>query len=194
MKDYYKLLGVKPDASDYEIRASFERLKKIFDKNNPSLYSLYDEKKIQKIIGELREAFVILTDPVKKREYDSKLIEEGVYPASAFREFEAPQEQEGSTELFEVPIDLESVESGSGMYLRAYREKSGVSLREITEETKIQKSFLKAIENEEFEKLPARVFVRGFIVSYVKSLKLPDGEKFVEKYMERYDRKMKGEK
>ena len=194
MKDYYRLLNIKPDASDYEIRAAFERLKRVFDKNNPSLYSIYNEKKVQEIINELREAFIVLTDHTKRKEYNEMLIKEGVYSASALRVSGVSHELEGSTELSEIPPDLEAVEEGSGPYLKAHREKAGISLREVTEETKIQKSFLRAIEEENFRELPARVFVRGFIVAYVKVLKIPEGERVVEEYMKRYDEAMKGEK
>ena len=45
-------------------------------------------------------------------------------------------------------------------------------MRQISEETKISTSNLRMIEDEEWEKLPAWVYVRGFIILYARYLKL----------------------
>jgi len=47
-----------------------------------------------------------------------------------------------------------------GSYLREARESRGVDLREASQETRIALNFLKAIEDEQFSKLPGEVFVK----------------------------------
>ncbi len=63
-----------------------------------------------------------------------------------------------------------------GNYLKREREAREISLQEISQKTKISVEFLKAIENNEFDKLPAEVFTIGFIRNYARYLGLNDDE------------------
>jgi transcriptional regulator with XRE-family HTH domain len=63
-----------------------------------------------------------------------------------------------------------------GTYLRAAREARGLDLRDAAQQTRISIGYLKAIENEDFSKLPGAVFVRGFLKNYARFLGLPDDE------------------
>ena len=63
-----------------------------------------------------------------------------------------------------------------GSYLRAAREARGLDLRDAAQQTRISISYLKAIEAEDFSKLPGEVFVRGFLKNYARFLGLPDDE------------------
>ena len=72
-----------------------------------------------------------------------------------------------------------------GSFLKKIREYRNISLEELCEFTKISKSYLASIESEEFDNLPASVYVRGFIVQVAKALKLsPD--KVATGYMSNY--------
>ncbi len=53
-----------------------------------------------------------------------------------------------------------------GEFLKRERELRQITLREVAEGTKISIRRLKSIEADQFEDLPAEVFVRGFIRSY----------------------------
>jgi cytoskeleton protein RodZ len=62
-----------------------------------------------------------------------------------------------------------------GSELREAREQRGISLREISERTKIRQSVLRAIENDHFEGLPGSVIMRGFLKLYAREVGLdPD--------------------
>ena len=61
-----------------------------------------------------------------------------------------------------------------GASLRRERELRGVSLQEIAASTKIGVSMLKAIEDDQFEKLPQGLFVRGFVREYARFLALDE--------------------
>jgi transcriptional regulator with XRE-family HTH domain len=63
-----------------------------------------------------------------------------------------------------------------GSYLRAAREARGLDLRDAAQQTRISISYLKAIEDEDFSKLPGEVFVRGFLKNYARFLGLPEDE------------------
>ena len=71
---------------------------------------------------------------------------------------------------------------GLGRELRVQRELRDISLREVSEATKISVRFLEAIENDDHVTLPAPVFTRGFLKEYAKQLGL-DPEEVVDRYM-----------
>jgi len=59
-----------------------------------------------------------------------------------------------------------------GAYLKGLREEKGKTLEEIAENTKIAVANLHFLESDRYELLPPRVFVKGFIRSYVQELGL----------------------
>lgn len=59
-----------------------------------------------------------------------------------------------------------------GAFLRQTRRQVGLTLEEVQERTKIQISFLEAIENGEFHKLPSPFYVRTYLRSYANCLKI----------------------
>ncbi len=68
-----------------------------------------------------------------------------------------------------------------GDRLRMEREKQGFSLADVAQETKIRQHYLVALENEDFDSLPARVYSVGFVASYARFLKL-DADKLVKDF------------
>lgn len=60
----------------------------------------------------------------------------------------------------------------TGEILRQSREKNGLSLHEIGLHIKINYKILKAIEDGDTSKLPAKTFLRGFVRSYATFLKM----------------------
>ncbi len=63
-----------------------------------------------------------------------------------------------------------------GPYLRSAREAKGMDLRDAAQQTRISINFLKAIEEEDFAKLPGDVFVKGFLKSYARFLQLSEDD------------------
>lgn len=57
-----------------------------------------------------------------------------------------------------------------GTLLRTEREKKGISKHSLSEIIKVRENNIDALENEEWDKLPARVFIKGFIRSYSLSI------------------------
>jgi len=68
-----------------------------------------------------------------------------------------------------------------GEELRREREIRGISLKEISDATKISKRFLEAIERNDHKTLPAPVFTRGFVREYARYLGL-NSEEMVTRY------------
>ncbi|HWY70859.1 MAG TPA: RodZ domain-containing protein [Terriglobales bacterium] len=60
--------------------------------------------------------------------------------------------------------------------MRREREMRGVSLEEISESTKIGTRSLRALEDEDFEKLPGGIFNKGFVRAYSRFLGLDEDQ------------------
>ena len=84
----------------------------------------------------------------------------------------------------------ESVYNPAGMFeigatLREARLRQDLDFPELEERTKIRPKYLRALEDERFDILPAPTYVRGFLRSYAEALSL-DGQPFVDEYNSRF--------
>lgn len=59
-----------------------------------------------------------------------------------------------------------------GELLRKTREERGLSLDQVEEATRIRSAYLQALEEEAWERLPPRTYVKGFLKSYARYLGL----------------------
>ena len=69
---------------------------------------------------------------------------------------------------------------GIGARLKEAREEKGISLESLEETTKIQKRYLQAIEEENFNILPGKFYARAFIKEYALAVNLNVDELFEE--------------
>jgi cytoskeleton protein RodZ len=72
-----------------------------------------------------------------------------------------------------------------GNSLREARVRQGLDFPEIEQGTKIRAKYLRALEAEQFDLLPAQTYVKGFLRSYAESLGL-DGQLYVDEYSSRF--------
>src|SRR5918999_4160661 len=63
-----------------------------------------------------------------------------------------------------------------GEQLRLAREARGVSLREISEQTRISTRYLEAIEADDYKRLPGGIFNKSFIKAYAKYIGFDEHE------------------
>lgn len=109
-------------------------------------------------------------DAIQYEDYGSNLIEAKVSKISAQKKFgleyaENPEMDRKIRECMEF----------SGSFLKQVREYKCVSIERMAEMTRISKTHITAMENEDVSKLPADVYVRGYVYQYAKVLKLnPD--------------------
>src|SRR5688500_6935751 len=73
-----------------------------------------------------------------------------------------------------------------GFELRQARERRGITLHELSNITKISPRVLKAIETCDESGLPATVYTRAFVKTYVKETGL-DPEDTVRRYVVQFD-------
>ncbi|MBG93245.1 MAG: hypothetical protein CL792_04620 [Chloroflexi bacterium] len=79
-----------------------------------------------------------------------------------------------SQELLKFPEDdiIEDSSISIGQYLKEARSVRKLSLEDASAVTRISKHYLQALEDEDFDTLPAPVYARGFMRSYAKFLGL----------------------
>lgn len=63
-----------------------------------------------------------------------------------------------------------------GQKLREAREEKGLSLKDVSEKTRIRTIYLEALEAGNFDRIPGMVYVKGFIKSYAKAVDLDPTE------------------
>jgi cytoskeleton protein RodZ len=66
------------------------------------------------------------------------------------------------------------MEQKIGEQLRILRESKKISLSTLSQKTKIGISLLQYLESDDYEKLPNRIYVRGFIKNYASILNVDE--------------------
>jgi cytoskeleton protein RodZ len=72
-----------------------------------------------------------------------------------------------------------------GTALRDARVRRDISLQQAEDDTKIRVKYIQAMENEDFEILPAGTYVKGFLRTYAEYLDL-DAQLLIDEYNERF--------
>lgn len=109
-------------------------------------------------------------DAIEYEDYGSNLIEAKVSKITAQKKFALDY-----SENSEMDRKIRECSDFTGAFLKEIREYKNVSIERLAELTRISKTHLLGIENEDPSKLPAEVYVRGYVYQYAKVLKLnPD--------------------
>ncbi len=106
-------------------------------------------------------------DQIQYEDFGSNLIEAKVSKITAQKKFGL--EYDESTEM---DARIRDCNEFTGKFLKEIREYKNVTIERLAEMTRISKTHLTAMENEDIPKLPADVYVRGYVYQYAKVLKL----------------------
>jgi flagellar biosynthesis protein FlhG len=196
--DHYELLDVARDASPEEIERAYRIASATWAEGSLATYSLFGDEEVGALRERIEHAFRVLSDADARAAYDS-----GLAPAEASEPRDAdelpfdldidlsPEAPEPRAEAlpalagFEESFEEEGVPY-DGQRLRRNRLQRGVELDQIARVTKISPTNLRFIEDENFEMLPAAVYVRGFVTAYARALGL-DPARVAPDYMERLE-------
>lgn len=88
-----------------------------------------------------------------------------------------------------APAELDHVAKHlghDGRYLKSVRETQGLSVDELSAQTRIAARYIEAIEGNAFDRLPAAVFVRGYLREIAAALDVDEGA-LIEGYMALYN-------
>jgi flagellar biosynthesis protein FlhG len=191
---HYELLEVPPTASFEDIRRANRRIRDIYGAESIAISGLYDPVSLEAVHRRLDLAYTTLMDAAKRKEYDHELFPDGVpmpiTPMDRHADVSAPRPaakvDDPATLTTRPPMpEVTPRTEFSGPLLRQIREAIGIELREIAEKSKIGMAYLQALEGEVFTKLPAPVYVRGFLSEYARALGL-DAERVKQTYLDRY--------
>jgi curved DNA-binding protein CbpA len=171
--DLYAVLGLEPRASREQVERAYRFCSELYGEGSLATYSLVDPTEAEQHRLRVREAYEVLVDEEKRRDYDES---QGFLPPdSPVLPFRLPASAAVGQEL---PAVL------TGAELRRAREARGLSLRHIAAVTKIGVRFLEYIEEDRFAFLPAPVYLRGFLQEYARLVGL-DARRAADAYMGR---------
>lgn len=208
-QNYYKLLGVSPKASFEEVRSAYDQAVGIYSTDSIATYSLLTQKERERILSRLVDAYKTLTNSQLRREYNHSLIEKGElspqeigFPSledsngvkGKLREvsveslIQIEESSDNENQPSDPNLDLfEEQTSVTGKSIKMLRTAREISLEEIYRRTNIPKKTLEDIEEENFEELPALVYLKGFLKAYAKILDVNQtqmAEGYVKRYLE----------
>jgi curved DNA-binding protein CbpA len=189
---YYEMLDIKPDSTSLEIRNAYNAALQIYQPDSLVSYSFFSREERNKILSLLEKAYLTLINEAQRASYDKELNTQGdsgsagiiavskKAPVNIFdinrMGFGIVTRKNHNAEL-KIKIsqnmrikEILSRQEIKGADLREIRKELGVAIEKIHQETKIRLDYLNYIEEDEREKLPAAVFLKGFVKAYLKSL------------------------
>jgi curved DNA-binding protein CbpA len=205
-QDYYEILDIKPDVLPFEIRKAYKAALELYSSDSIATYSFFSEEERNKIISRLKEAFNALIDHQSRSEYDKGLIMAGEleecsrYKKNSPRPVQLLDSKSSRGSKSGISADLKPTKPRpaptqkviailaqnvlTGNDLKSIRAELGLSLEEITQKTKIRPYLLRAIEEDQFDKLPSRFHLKSFLHSHAQCL-CEEPQAVVAKYMKR---------
>lgn len=179
----------------------------IYEENSLVTYSLFSEAQRSDLLQAIDEAFHALIDTDKRAAYNQTLIETGQVGAEHFEKNRQGAAAQTSSTPKPIPAavkhrdirswvkkkaqeddirrmaeEITGKDLVSGNDLKRLREAFGIGLVEIFELTRITTAVLTMIEENQHEKLPADIFLKGFLKSYAEILQI-DPQRTVGGYL-----------
>jgi len=182
---HYEILEAPRDATPEQIERAYRVARATYAPDSLATYSLYDEAELRALQERIELAYTVLLDPLQRAAYDASLgLGPRVELALSFAEED--DDAPGLDNAPEIHGFEESPDDGpfDGARLRRFRIARGIEIDRIAALTKISASYLRSLEEERFEALPAAVYVRGFLTAYARAVGL-DAARVVPPYMER---------
>ncbi|MBW2063725.1 MAG: helix-turn-helix domain-containing protein [Deltaproteobacteria bacterium] len=201
--NYYEILEIPFDASDFEIRQAYKDALALYCEDSLVTYSFFSDEEREIILKKIEDAFLTLIDEGRRERYDKLLVDTGLVDPRHFNN----KRERRSLPLFAVnssknkdifvkrikekleKVDMASIservigkELISGKDLKAIREEIGIDLQEVFEVTRISMPILDAIEKDLLERLPPVVYLKNFLRSYAQILHI-DPERTAEGYI-----------
>jgi flagellar biosynthesis protein FlhG len=203
--DHYDALEVPPDATTEEIERAYRVLCATYAGDSLATYSMFGAEEAEALRDQIERAYRVLSDPDSRRAYDAAQagdapgdepdsIEEPVVlapiaEAALAKPLLEPRPREVPT--FDRMADVEPAADGddgewNGGRLRRARLMRGLEVEDVASATKVSPAYIRFLEDERFDDLPAVVYVRGFIAAYARCLGL-DAQQVARSYAARYE-------
>jgi curved DNA-binding protein CbpA len=172
IEEAYSVLSIPEKRREYD---KVRGINKVMTNNSTEAHSIkainptkgndfsYDEKNLHQ---HQRDSFQSDNNYLKFGDQHTR-TDVNVSKVSAFNKYSLDYEVNHDFEQ-----QIENASEFTGAFLKQIREYKNVSIERLAEMTKISKTYIRHIEDDNWEKLPAHVYTRGFIFQYAKCLKL----------------------
>ncbi|MGI9590202.1 MAG: helix-turn-helix domain-containing protein [Myxococcota bacterium] len=191
-QDHYEVLEVPRGASSEDLRRAYQLATTTYQEDSMAGYSIFDSGDVEAVRERIDLAWRVLSDEDTRRAYDASLrprepkdappAEPVAEPVADLTPAPAPAPALESIEAFEA----EEGNDYDGARLRRTRLRHGLEIDDVARQTKVNPTYLRFIEEERFADLPARVYVRGFVMSFAACVGL-DPEAVARSYLQRLD-------
>jgi len=203
--NYYEMLNVKPDVAFFEIRHAYNASLQMYQADSIISHSFFSQEERQQILSFVEKAYLTLINEKDRQSYDNELIRQGVLTATKWKvshkkpvciyDINRNQNQNKKSVLKNNDKLREKITQSkriaeiiaqteiSGANLKEIRNNLDIPIEHIAQETKISSYYIKNIEADNISRLPATVFLKGFIKAYLKCLCLEPVDDICNKYM-----------
>ncbi len=162
----WQALGLEPGASPGQVRRAYLERRSLYAPDSLATYSLLEEREREAVLARIEDAYQRITGSAPP-------------PAVAAGTPEDPAEPPSGPPP--------ALEDAPGAHLRHLRLGRSISLHRVADEIKVRASVLAKLEEEDFQHLPAAVYVRGFVVQYAKLLGIPEPDAVATAYLSRME-------
>lgn len=209
----YEILDVDPRATVAEIKRAFQIAVKTYGPGHMATASIFTEEQREQILNKVHEAYNILMDPERRRQWDDILRQKGLFPLEVeppvrpipLKEPPTPStipkpkilelqkredmgdKEEKARKIAELLEGARAKGQWSGNILRQAREIMGLTVEDVAQKTKIGRGHIRSIEEDSYTFLPPDVYVKGFITQIAKTVGV-DPEVIVPPLMEKIRR------
>jgi curved DNA-binding protein CbpA len=202
--DHYDVLEVEPEAAPDEIERSYRVLYAAYESDSLATYSMFGAEEAEQLRDRIEQAYRVLSDPALRRCYDAERAgempeNEGEYddepvvlaPLSDGLGQPLGEPRSRVVPTFDRMDDVAEAESDEetvwdGPRLRRARLLRGVEVEDVAAATKIGPAYLRSLEEDRFDDLPAVVYVRGFVAAFARFLGL-DADAVARSYAQRFE-------
>lgn len=201
--DHYDVLEVDPEAGPEEIERSYRVLYAAYESDSLATYSMFGADEAEQLRDRIEQAYRVLSDPALRRSYDAErageMPEEEEYgdepvvlaPLSDGLAQPLAEPRTRAVPTFDQMDDVAEAETDEeavwdGPRLRRARLLRGVEVEDVAAATKIGSAYLRSLEDDRFDDLPAVVYVRGFVAAYARFLGL-DANAVARSYSQRFE-------
>jgi flagellar biosynthesis protein FlhG len=167
-REDWEVLGVEPGADLERVHRAYHTRRNLYAEGSLATYSLLGTAERRELMNRIDEAFMRISNAAANLTASAAAGEDGDLDASLAG--------------LKTPTDLIG---DPGAFLQHHRLVSGLTLEQVSVETKIRPNLLAAIEKEQWDRLPAPVFVRGFVLLVARLLLMEEAEALAAAYTDK---------
>jgi hypothetical protein len=159
------VLGLQRGATLADIQREYRHRHGLYSPQSLAAYGLIEDGERADRLEQLELAYRRLLE----------IYDQARMPLAPSGRVDAPKERVDTTA---------DVNTNPGAYLLEVRTARGLTLEDLSIETKIRKAIIEHVEAERYQDLPQVVFVRGFVVQIARALGESDPEMIAKTYVE----------